>query len=195
MTNIDKFKDVLSGIANNIRAARGTTEKIPFADLVELSEGLEAPTQTYILVDAEGNEIPAVLVDEPVTLTATANDIRKGLVAVTSDGVVTGLKTIPPHYTTEGYKIIPSGSEIAITDLDTFEYTKLIAIVCGWNTTLNNSVSAEKVSINDNVYSVGSTESLSNVTIDSNTKSIKLGITNDKNSFVVLRYMTYKEEL
>ena len=45
---------------------------------------------TYMLVDSAGNEIPAILVDEKVVFTATANDIRYGMTAATEDGVTVG---------------------------------------------------------------------------------------------------------
>lgn len=45
---------------------------------------------TFILVDEQGNELAAVLTEEKVDLTATANDIRSGQTAVTDDGVTIG---------------------------------------------------------------------------------------------------------
>jgi hypothetical protein len=45
---------------------------------------------TFILVDKDGNEYPAVYVESDAVITATANDIRKGCTAVTAEGVVVG---------------------------------------------------------------------------------------------------------
>lgn len=193
MTNTDKFKEVLSGIADNIRTARGTADKIAFGDLVEQSSGLELPPNTYILVDEAGNEVAATFVDEPVTLTATANDIRKGTTAVTSDGVITGEKEIPAYHTTEGFKLIPSGSTYQISGLAHYNFTKLQAIICRFSGSMSKSVAAEKVSIEGNVYDVGSNEALANVTVDDDMESINLGIANENTSPCVLRYFTYRE--
>ena len=44
----------------------------------------------YVLVDEEGNEYPAVVMDEEITLTASADDIRVGKTAITKDGVTVG---------------------------------------------------------------------------------------------------------
>lgn len=151
---------------------------------------------TYILVDEAGNEIPAVLVDEEVVFTATANDIRSGTVAATADGVTVGEKEIPAYYTTEGVQLVTAGSEfrIRIQDSNRYEYTKLQAIICPINTTVANSVAAEKVCINDNIYVTGDTTSLATVTLDHGTKEIVLGIVNDTNKLFVIRYFSYKEE-
>ena len=152
--------------------------------------------KTYIFVTEDGQEMPGVLVGSEMILTATANDIRKDSVAVTDTGVTTGTKVIPAYHTTEGYRAIPNGSEYSIPfydDLGYCEYTKLMVIICSYNTSIANSVSAEKVVINDNVYAVNSTSSLSTVTVNATDKKIFLGITNDSGSPVILRYFTYKE--
>ena len=151
---------------------------------------------TYILVDEDGNQVPAVLVDRQTIFTATANDIREGAVAATSDGVTVGTKEIPAYYTTEGVQGVPAGSEFKITiaTSNRYDYTKLQAIVCPLNTIPDDSVAAEKVCINDNVYVVGYTESIANITVDHDTKSINLNITNDTDKPFVIRYFTFKEE-
>lgn len=64
-------------------------------------------TQAYILVDENGVEIPAVLVDEYTVFDATANDIRAGKTAATEEGVTLGTKEIPAYYVEEGYVAIP----------------------------------------------------------------------------------------
>lgn len=152
-------------------------------------------TKTYILVDSDGNEIPAVLVDEEVTLTATANDIRLGTIAVTNDGVTEGSKVIPAYHTTEGSKVVPVGSMLKIPLSDyKCQYTKLMVLVCEFNTSMSNSVSTQMVSIGNKVYSVKSTDPLSTVTVDVASQSINLGLVNTSSRPYILRYMTYKEE-
>lgn len=150
---------------------------------------------TIILVDENGNEYPAVAVDEETTFTATPNDIREGKTAVSDNGVVIGEKIIPAYHTTEGYALAKVGSKVSLMIPDgRYEYTKLQVIICPFNTSLDKSVGAEKVAINDGVYAVNSTDLLSNVTINHDSKAVDLGITNDSSSIWVIRYFTYKEE-
>lgn len=151
--------------------------------------------QTYVLIDEEGNEYPAVYLGEETVFDATANDIREGKTAVSETGVVIGTKEIPAYITTEGVKVVTAGKPISIKiDDGKHNYTKLQVIVCAYNTNLSNSVAAQQVCINNNVYLVGSTEILSSVTTDDDTQSINLGITNDATKPVIIRYFTYKEE-
>lgn len=152
--------------------------------------------ETIILVDEAGNECAAVLTDEVVELTATPNDIREGKTAVTENGIEVGEKFIPSYHTTEGVQVVPNGSSVTISALkkmDAYNYTKLQVIMCAYNTSLSNSTSAIKVSINDNVYDVMSTDILSKVAIDDDNKIIDFGITNNTGSIMLLRYFTYKE--
>lgn len=152
--------------------------------------GLE---RTYILVDEKGNQVPAVMVDNETVLDATANDIRKGKVAVNYSGVTTGTKEIPAYYTMEGAKYVPAGSPFVVT-LQRYNYTKLQALVCVYNTSLSDSVATEKVSINGKVYAANSSEEIATVTIDDENSQINLGITNNEDTPRIMRYFTYKEE-
>lgn len=155
----------------------------------------EDDTQAYILVDEDGNEYPAVLVNEETVFDATANDIREGKIAATEDGVTVGTKEIPAYITTEGFKLISAGKPITITMNDgKHEYTKLLAIVCAYNTSMTNSVAVEKSCINDKVYPAASTEVLATVSVDNVAKAIDLGILNESDKPVLIRYITYKEE-
>lgn len=80
-----------------------------------------------------------------------------------------------------------------MSNMDKYDYTKLQVVVCSYNTSLLDSVSAEKVVINDCLYNVGSTVAISNVSKNADTKTINLGITNSSSDTIVLRYFTYKE--
>lgn len=149
----------------------------------------------YLLVDETGVEHAAVLVDEPVTLTATTNDIRTGTTAVTEKGFVEGEKDIPAYHTTEGVQAIPSGKPLIIQmDGNKHQYTKLQVLICAFNSTLSKSVATQFVAINGNVYAVASDEKLATVTIDDENKQINLGITNNSEEPYVIRYFTYREE-
>lgn len=156
----------------------------------------ETETMTYILVAEDGTEIPAVVVEEETVFTATANDIREGTVAATTEGVTTGTKVIPSYHSTEGNVIVMPG-EVAIialpSTLATYDYTKLQAIVCSFNSSIANSVAAEKVAIDDNVYDVQSVVALSELVKDAENQAINLGITNDTDIPWVIRYFTLKE--
>lgn len=172
----------------------------PRIQMASLSGSITLPTvvhvndigKTIILVDDYGNEVTAVLSDEPVTLDATPNDIRIGKTAATVDGVTLGEKEIPSYNTREGYTFIPIGSPIRIR-INHYNYTKLQALLCKYNETAAESVYTDIVSIEGKVYPVMSTEAISEVIVDHDTKSIDLGIINESDSIIVLRYFTYKE--
>ena len=88
MALIDKIK----AIADAIRGRTGETGSMTLDEMAETIESMSVggePVNTYILVDENGVEVPAVLVDEKVTLTATTNDIRIGTTAVTEQVLTT----------------------------------------------------------------------------------------------------------
>lgn len=184
-------ESTLKRIADTIRRINGTSKTYTPLDMDSEIENI-MDAASYILVDEEGNELLATYVGADTTLTATENDIRKGAVAVTNDGLITGIKEIPAYHTLEGFKIIPSGARCTIA-IPNYDYTKFQAILCLFNTTIDNSVAAEKVVINDNVYAVKSSVSESTVTVDDSIKSVDLGITNTSNKLMFIRYFTYKE--
>lgn len=165
----------------------------PFNDLVEKAG--EYIPKSFIFVDEGGNEIPGFLVDQETIFTATANDIREGKVAASELGVVVGEKEIPSYYTVEGISVVQPGKELKVTIAkgDMYDYTKLQALVCKYNTSMANSVAAEKVVINDKVYESGSTVELSSITKDANSKSVLFGIINTNAKLALIRYFTYKE--
>lgn len=191
MALINKIK----AIADAIRERTGITGKMSLDEMAETISYMDVgsdDTQTYILVDENGVEYPAVLVDEEVTLTATTNDIRIGTTAVTEEGVVTGEKEIPAYHTSAGYRAIPAGSKFTIP-LNHYDYTKLQAILCPFNTSINDSVAAEKVVIDDNLYPVQSTTVISTIVKDSDVGRVDLGITNESDVLHLIRYFSYKE--
>lgn len=147
----------------------------------------------YILVDDSGKEYAAVLMDEETALDATENDIRAGKYAATDNGVVQGTKEIPSYNTSEGYKLIPKGSKVRITGVTDCEYTKLQALVCAFNSSISKSVATEKVCIDGGVYPVNSAEQIATVTVEAENFAISLGITNDGDTPVLIRYFMYKE--
>lgn len=155
---------------------------------------IENDNSTIILVDENGNEIAAVLVDEEVKLTATPNDIRIGTTAVTEDGITEGEKDIPPFHTTEGMVRVAPGKSMRINLYsDKCQYTSLQVLVCKYNTSMRNSVAAVMISVDSNVYDVLSTDVKASVAVDIENTAIDLGIVNDSSEYRVIRYITYKE--
>lgn len=152
--------------------------------------------KTYILTDENGTEMATgVVVGEKTVFTATDNDVRQGLVYAGDEGVSTGLKDIPAYHTTEMSRYIDNGEAytIPLSNLDLYDYTKLQAIICKYNTSTESSVCAVKVVISDKVYDVNSSTPLASVVKDNVNKTINLGITNNSGAPCVLRVFTYKE--
>lgn len=152
--------------------------------------------KSYILETEDGAQLVGVLVGEETVFDATDNDVREGKTYASDNGVSTGTKVIPSYHTNQGVQIITAGSEIKISSLkhtEYYDFTKLQSIICDFNTSLNNSVSANKIAIDENVYAVQSTETLSNVTKNYTDKTIDFGITNDTDKPQILRFFTYKE--
>lgn len=150
--------------------------------------------RTYILVDEEGNEVPAVVVSQEVVFDAVENDIRIGKVAATANGITTGTKEIPAYVTLEGAVVITNGSKFSIpVQTESYNFTKLQCIICPFMSSIAGSVAAEKVTIGESTYNVNSTDVIASVSRDSTNQSIDLGITNNSGSLYLLRYFTYKE--
>lgn len=184
--------ETLKTLADSIRSKTGTTEPIYTDEMAAKVLGIETTPETIILVDENGHEVAAVLTDEVVQLTATANDIRLGTTAVTSDGVIEGTKEIPIYHSTEGAKYVSNGSKF-ILRITNHEYTKLQAIICSFNTSMTDSVAAQKVILGDKVYPVQSVEEESTVTVNTETGYIDFGITNESGKPCLIRYFTFKE--
>lgn len=186
----------INAIADKIREVTGTTKKMSLDEIVSEIGCLEVPPETYVLVDDNGNEFAASLVKEPIRLDATENDIRKGYTAATDKGIVTGTKDIPAYHTNQGAVIIFPGNEIKLTNLthlDTYNYTKLQAIIFDFNSSIDDSVCSNKISIEGKVYPALSTEKLSDVFINNETKEIDFGVKNNTSNVQIVRYFTYKE--
>lgn len=164
-------------------------------DVTYTKGGSGEPAKTIVLRDDDGNEFVAVLVDEEVDFTATADDIREGKVAATDDGVTIGEKYIPTYLATQGFAIImPKKSfSVKLVDNDLYDYSKFQAMVCGYNKTVAKSVSCEQVAIDNNLYDVLSTVSISEIQLNHDAKTIELGIMNETSSPYLIRFFTFKE--
>lgn len=187
IADFDSIKAAIE--SKGIEVPQGTDTKDYAALIASIGAG-----KTYILRDEAGTEMVATVVGEETVFTATANDIREGMVAATDEGVTTGTKVIPSYHTVTGYMLIPSGGNFAIQFTDElYDFTKLQAIICPFADSIANSVAAEKVAIDEKVYAVNSAVSLATVTRDSENKTINLGIVNESETPYLLRYFTYKE--
>ena len=152
--------------------------------------------KSYVLETEDGVTLTGVLVDEVTVFDATTNDVREGKTFAGEDGVKIGEKIIPSYHTTEGVQVIPNGSVLKITSLKKsklYEFTKLQSIICDFNTSLSDSVSASKVSIGDSVYAVQSTNPLSVIVINDTDQIIEFGVTNDTGKPQIIRFITYKD--
>lgn len=184
-------ESTLKGLADAIRSVNGEDRTYTATEMIEAVTTI-MESVTYILRDENGIEVPAVFVDSETIFTADANDIRLGKVAATASGVTEGTKEIPAYYVAEGYRLVTAGSRFTIL-ADEWDYTKLQVIICPFNTSLANSVAAEKVAIEDSVYNAGSTDAVSTIIKDTANEWVDLGITNDTESIYLIRYFMYKE--
>lgn len=152
--------------------------------------------ETYLMTESGSVAFLATpeALEQPLTATAK-HDIRAGTVAITAEGLVVGEKNFPSYETTESKVIIMPQKDVEITLIedDKYDYTKLQAIICAFNTSMTNSVNAEKVAIDDGLYQTGSDDKISNIIKEHESKKIKFGITNTGETPLVVRYFTYKE--
>lgn len=146
--------------------------------------------KSFVVTDKNGNKAVAVMVEEETEFTATANDIREGVIAATDSGVTKGTKVIPSYYAHQGNVIIMPGKSFVYSDSD-YNYKKLQGLICSFNTSLSNSVATEKVAINDNVYDVLSTNVVS--TILKENGIIDFGLKNESTTPKILRYFYFTE--
>ena len=154
--------------------------------------------KTFIIEDENGSQFTGVVTDKEVIFTANAaTDIREGTIAATDEGIVTGTKRIPSYETTqEAWLVFPGESfSVPLDTYDKYNYTKFQCVITKFETSVEDSVFTDRVSLNNCVYAVNSTEVLSNITKNSDTKSIDLNIINDTENTYVVQYFTYKEEL
>lgn len=201
---LDKLKRTVELVNQLVASKQNLADKLvekgeevslntPFDELTQKA-GDYVP-KTYVLVDQNGREVVATYVDEETIFDATENDVREGKVFANETGVVTGTKVIPVYNVSEGYAICPVGSKMSIPlpILDKYDFTRLQIVVCRFNTSLSNSVYSDTIVLNDSVYRVESTDKLSTVVKNSETKSIDLGLVNSDTVPLILRYFTYKE--
>lgn len=189
--------DKLTNIADAIREKTGGTDLLTLdemAQTIRLLQTVNDDVAACLFVDQNGYELKAALVDSDAELTATSNDIRIGTTAVTNDGITDGEKFIPAYHTSEGVQIVLGGRPFKISGLANNRFTKLQVLICKFNSTIENSVSTEKVSIDSKVYAVNSIDPISEVTVTDDNNTIDLGINNTETTMRIMRYFLYREE-
>lgn len=153
-----------------------------------------AEGQTVYLLATDVDATYAQLdTQEPVPLTATANDIRIGSVAVTDTGVVEGAKVIPTYQTKIGTRVIQANAAIVLPESDKYDYTKIQATIAVYGTKISNSVQVDKVTVDNSLYTANSTDKLSDLIKDHENAQVDFGIING-NTKAVMRYSIIKEE-
>lgn len=148
--------------------------------------------KTFILVDEDGNEMTGVVVDQETVFTAGDNDVREGMVYASDSGVSTGTKDIPPYYANYGAKFVLANKEATIY-IPKHDYNNLLITISTYNTSIEQSVELVYVSIENGMYTVSNKEKVSDISIDTATQYIKLGVTVSEKS--VLRYSIIMEEI
>lgn len=157
--------------------------------------GGTAPIKTLTIVDESNNEYVGVVTGSEVIFTATDNDVRAGFIYASNEGISTGTKDIPAYSTIQGRRTIKPGQQLIIPLYsDACQYTKLQVIVCAYNTSAADSLAAQAVVIEDKLYEINSAEAIATVTVDIENQSINLGIINNGDTSLILRYMTIKED-
>ena len=151
--------------------------------------------KTFIIEGEDGTEIIGTVVGNETLLTATPDDIRKGKIAATDDGIVEGTKDIPAYSTRSAYRLVANNKSLSIplNENDRYDYTKFQCIVAVYSSDYSNTAITKYVSINDVLFSVETNEKVSDITKNHNTKTIDLNITNNSGSNYLIFYFTYKE--
>lgn len=158
--------------------------------------GAAAPLKTVILEDENGNQFTGVCVESVQIFDATDNDVREGKTYVSDNGASTGHKHIPAYETTQESWLFLPGETFSIT-LDyrnRYDYTVLQGFIAKFNTSFFDSVETDKIIFNNSVYAVNSTNEISNITKNFDTKSIDLNIINDTDDIYIIHYFTYRED-
>lgn len=147
------------------------------------------------IVDGNGDTFIGAVTNSEVNLDATKADVKVGKMFAGNEGIQKGEDT-RTYRTTHATKMILAGENFSIPleEYDQYNYTKFQAMIAEFNSNQYDSVSVNKISLNDAVYNVSSNEKLSDVTKNSSSKSIDLNIVNNTDKTYLIHYSTFKEE-
>lgn len=165
---------------------------IIYGNMVGSSGGMLGKT-VEILSD-DGVDLMGVVVDQETVLTAKPSDIRVGKKAVTDNGVIEGTNTINYRTYTASRVILPGESfSIQLDAYNQYDYTKFQGIIVLFSSDYSTNVNTMGITVNDNVFSIETSEKLSDITKNTNTKSIDFNITNSTENIYEVFYFTYRE--
>lgn len=152
--------------------------------------------KTFVLQDENGNDlVTGVVTDSAKVFDANVADVKIGKTFASGEGVKVGEDTKTYRTTHATYLVTPGAKfSIPLSQYDKYNYTQFQAMISVFNTTVFDSVSVEKISVYDSVFNVNSSNAISSVTKNIDTKSIDLNFTNDTDNVYIINYNTYKEE-
>ena len=152
--------------------------------------------KTVEIISDDGVDLMGVVVDQEQILDAKPSDVRIGKKVVSDSGVIEGTNTINYRTSTGSRLVLPGYTfTIPLTEYNAYDYTQFQGIIVVFNSNYNDAVETMAITINDSVFSVETSEKLSNITKNEDTKSIDLNITNDSTNIYSIEYFTYREEV
>ena len=177
---------------------KGKAPTDTMSDYPALIEELDNEEQvSYVLQNAEGTDqkYAQLASEDPISLTATENDIRVNTSAITEKGYTEGSKDIPAYHSARGIKAISADSAINLVAEENalFSYTKFQASLALYSNSLSESVQVDKVTVDDSLYKANTTTKLSDLSVDYENKAVDFGITNG-DTIAVMRYFIMREE-
>lgn len=151
--------------------------------------------KTFILTDEEGTEIIGVVTDQEQVFSASVADVKIGKTFASDEGVQTGEDTKTYRTTHASRCVLPNESfSIPLEKYNQYDYTNFQAVIAPLVTDEFDSLAVEKSVLFDGVYNAGSSVKVSDVTKNSDTKTVELNIVNNTDNTFVINYSTYKEE-
>lgn len=155
-----------------------------------------APLKSLVIQDVDGTELFGVVTGDEIVFTATKDDVKVGKTFVSSEGIQAGEDTRTYRTLHACCCILPNEKfSIPLEKYDQYDYTKFQAVISAFNTELSDSLAVEKTVLFDGVYDVNSSNKISDVTKNTDAKSIDLNITNNSDKTFIINYNTYKEEI
>lgn len=159
------------------------------------SVGGGAPLKSLTIIDENGEEVLAVVVDKEAIFDATAEDVKLGKTFASHMGVETGVDTRTSRVLQGTCLIHPGESfSVPLSEYDAYDYTGFQAMIAVFNTTELDSVAVEKIALHDAVYVANSGNKVSDITKNDITKSVDFNFTNDTANVYVIHFSTYKED-
>lgn len=151
--------------------------------------------RTFVLTDENGTELTGVCTEKEVIFDATAADIKIGKTAATDSGITEGENTVT-YRTQVGYCLVLPGDQFSIplSNYDQYDYTKLQCVITLFSSDYSAGATAHNITINDGVYSIETSQKISDITKNITTKSIDLNITNNTDNIYEISYFTYRND-